>query len=314
MSSEQRRNLAPRGWHPEVHRALLDLLDRAPAGEAVVFDFDNTCILGDVGELFGHFMVQQMRYRYDLDAFWELVHPEDGREALRELTEAALELSAHEREGSPLYERYLAQMSGLYGRRLQRAGKRDCYEWAVRLHVGLSEEEMTSWSKEVIARELIEPRRRERYRCDDGHVAEVQRGIRPFVEIYELMRALEAAGLEIWIVSASNIWTVRAFADHFGLPQERVLGNRVAVEEGRLTDKTRIPALYREGKMAIIEEVIGKTPVLVAGDAVTDYEMLCGAGELALVIDRGDELLRKEGRKRGWLMQPQQQLTARELR
>jgi phosphoserine phosphatase len=87
----------------------------------------------------------------------------------------------------------------------------------------------------------------------------------------------------------------------------------VAVDGGRLTDRAYTPALYREGKMAIIEEVIGQRPVLVAGDAITDYEMLCGSAGLSLVIERGDELLRREGSGRGWLMQPQEQLTVREM-
>lgn len=302
--------LDPAGWRPEVHTRLREFLRKdSKPGTPVVFDFDNTCIAGDVGELFGHFLVETMRYRYDLEAFWEQIHRADGRHRLREITEEALSLTAAEREESPIYQRYLAHMAALYGRRLRRAGKRDCYAWAVRLHLGLTPQQMHAWSREAIARELRESRRLERYGTDEDEVVEVSRGIRPLLEMRQLMFTLDQSGFEVWIVSATNVWTVRQFAPYFGVPAERVLGNRVEVRNGELTAETIRPALFREGKVEIIEKVIGRTPALVAGDAVTDFEMLGMATEISLVIDRGDKMLRREAKSQGWLLQPQQELT-----
>ena len=302
--------LSQAGWRPEVRDALCTLAQRGSNdGAPVVFDFDNTCIAGDVGELFGHFLVETMRYRYDLDSFWELIHPADGRQRLRELTQRALAVDEVLRSSSEAYERYLSEMAALYGRRLHRAGKRDCYAWAVRLHLGLTPAQMDSWSMEAIVKELTQPRRCDVYCTDAGEEVEVQRGIRPLREIRELMLALEQAGFEVWIVSATNVWSVRQFAPYFGVPPRRVLGNRVEVRGDQLTDQTIEPALFREGKAEVIDDVIGRTPVLAVGDAITDYEMLCMASDLALVIDRGDETLRRGAEQRGWLLQPQQELT-----
>ena len=314
MTTDGDRPITQRGWRPDVHRRLCELIASGGDDRAVaVFDFDNTCVLGDIGEAYGHYLVETMRYRYDLERFWDLVHPDDGRRRLREVTEEAMNTvsGGEDAFGSeePAYRRYLAEMMTLYDRRLERAGKRDCYEWAVRLHVGLDEEEMRQWSTAAIRRELQRTRESVRFSFSDGREIEIQRGIRPFVEIRRLFDALRQVGWEVWIVSATNEWTVRQFAPVFGVPTDRVLGNRVGVVDGELTDETESPVLFREGKVEAIDRRIGTRPDLVVGDAVTDYEMLCCAQKLAVVVDRGDEMLRREADDRGWAMQPQEELT-----
>lgn len=307
--------LAQGGWELEVHRRLCELIDGVREDRRVaVFDFDNTCILGDIGELYGHFLVETMRYRYDLDAFWELIHPADGRKQLRRWTEQALQIDAERRADTAAYRRYLAEMAGLYGRRLQRAGKRDCYEWAVRLHVGLTERQMKSWSSQAIERELKMERRVDEFETEEGQRVRIERGVRPFAEVRNLISTLHRHDWEVWIVSATNKWTVREFAPCFGVDPRRVLGNRVAVEGHRLTARTERPVLFRQGKVEAIERTIGSEPALVVGDAITDYEMLCEASELAVVVDCGDERLQRESGARGWAMQPQQKLTPETLR
>ena len=295
-----------RGWTPEVYARICEIIEQTPADDRLaVFDFDNTCVHGDIGELFGHYLVETMGYRYDLEAFWDLIHPEDGRDRLRHLVDQTLELDPQQRQDSQAYREYLAEMAGLYGRRLQRVGKRDCYQWAVRLHVGLSEEQMNRWSAEAIERELKKEQCVDEFVTSRSRRVSVQRGVRPFPQIRELIDVLHNHDWDVWIVSASNEWTIRQFAPRFGVDPSRVLGNRVAVEDGVLTAELHEPALYREGKVAAIQREIGKCPAMVFGDAVTDYEMLCEASRLAVVIDRGDEMLTREGRKRGWAFQPQ---------
>ncbi len=43
-------SLSPGRWHPQVHEALAKVLDEAPAGSLATFDWDNTCMTGDIGE------------------------------------------------------------------------------------------------------------------------------------------------------------------------------------------------------------------------------------------------------------------------
>jgi len=115
------------GFSESIGRRLEDVL-AGGAGEVAVFDFDNTCIVGDIGELFSHYLIESMGYRYDLEDFWELVHPEEGRAELRALSQGLLGVEAALREGDARFGSYLAEMGALYKQRLERLGKRACYE------------------------------------------------------------------------------------------------------------------------------------------------------------------------------------------
>jgi HAD superfamily phosphoserine phosphatase-like hydrolase len=43
-------SFAPRRWQPEVHDALASIVRTAPPGALATFDWDNTCMTGDIGE------------------------------------------------------------------------------------------------------------------------------------------------------------------------------------------------------------------------------------------------------------------------
>lgn len=100
-----------------------------------------------------------------------------------------------------------------------------------------------------------------------------------------LIQTLQAAGVTVWIVSASNQWIVEAAAPVIGVPVSQVVGIRLAVKKGLITDEVIAPVTYRQGKVTAIDTYIGQQPVLVAGDSMTDYEMLKYARRLALVIN-----------------------------
>src|SRR5690606_863616 len=90
-------------WRSDVHERLRALLDRhrdRPAGApapVAALDFDNTCIFNDIGGSFAHYLIDEMLYRYDLDAFWELIDPADAPNALYDVTHRALAVPAERR-------------------------------------------------------------------------------------------------------------------------------------------------------------------------------------------------------------------------
>ncbi|MFU8806051.1 MAG: HAD family hydrolase [Bradymonadaceae bacterium] len=308
--------LPRRGWRVDVHERLSEVIEHrrmdqgtgSRTAPVAVFDFDNTCIVNDIGELFSHYLIDEMLYRYDLDAFWDLIHPEDGRDELLRLTKT-LSSAVPDPGSHPDFERYLGDMGALYGRRLGRAGKADCYEWAVRLHVGMRPDEVRRLADLAIRRELGRALYEEQRTSSCGRTTTISRGIRVIEEMHTLIRTLDRSGFDVWIVSASNIWTVEVFAAFFGVPTERVLGNRlVEDDDGVLTAETSRPVLFRQGKVEAIERYIGQRPVLAFGDAETDLEMLAWASDLAVVIDKGCDVLMKEARRSGWAVQPQHEL------
>jgi phosphoserine phosphatase len=137
----------------------------------------------------------------------------------------------------------------------------------------------------------------------------VDGGVRVHGEIVDLFGRLEAQGFEIWIITASNQFVAEEAADHLGIRRSRVVGIRPRVINGLLTSELEAPITYREGKLqALVQR--GLQPRLVAGDSMTDYEML-RAAPTALVIDRGriDRALMTPPTT--WLVQPVNMLTLR---
>lgn len=104
-----------------------------------------------------------------------------------------------------------------------------------------------------------------------------------------LIKRLQQAGVEVYIVSASNQWIVEAGAPHLGVPLDHVIGVRLEVVRQQITANLIPPMTFRQGKVEAIEKYIGQQPVLVSGDSITDYEMLRYASRLQLVINPKDK-------------------------
>jgi len=104
-------------------------------------------------------------------------------------------------------------------------------------------------------------------------------GLRIHTEMIDLMNQLQRCGIMCYIVSASTEWVVKAAAKHLNFPvkPDNIFGIRVKrTDNDFLTTKlpTHYPVTYRKGKVKVIKEKICANPVIIAGDAVTDYEML----------------------------------------
>jgi phosphoserine phosphatase len=94
-----------------------------------------------------------------------------------------------------------------------------------------------------------------------------------FPDMKDLALELQTLGCEVWAVSSTSEWVIRAGMKSFGIPPGRVLATAVAVEDGKVTDKViRIPS--GKGKPQAIREVIGRTPDAVFGNSIWDADML----------------------------------------
>lgn len=127
----------------------------------------------------------------------------------------------------------------------------DGYGWAVRLMAGLAERDVQRWARQHAA---AWPNYR--------------------LAMLGLLRGLEAAGVEVWIVSASNHWVVAAAAARIGVNPARTIAIRTEVERGVLTNRLVPPIPCEEGKVAAINKWIGRRPDLAVGDGLGDLAML----------------------------------------
>lgn len=160
-----------------------------------------------------------------------------------------------------------------------RKNRAEGYAWAVQCMAGLAERDVVMWCRQMAA---------------------AWPNYRP--QMRELVKGLSKSGVDVWLVSASNIWLVRAAAPYLGADPEKVIAISVEVQDGVLTDRIVRPIICNEGKVEAIKEKIGRAPDLAVGDSLGDLEMLEYANR-AVVIgrhDRADAPLLRVANERGW--------------
>jgi phosphoserine phosphatase len=118
-----------------------------------------------------------------------------------------------------------------------------------------------------------------------------------FPEMLELVQRLRAQGCEVWAVSSTNEWVIRAGMRHFGIARDHILAATVKIENMRVTDQlVRIPS--GDGKSKAIREVIRKDPEVAFGNSGWDREMLEMASHPFAFNPNPD--LEETSRERGW--------------
>lgn len=137
--------------------------------------------------------------------------------------------------------------------------------------------------------------------------AEVQRAADQFIEenfvtqifpeMRELVDRLRNSGCNVWAVSSTNEWVIRAAMKYCGIVESNVLAVAVQVENGRITDRVlRVPS--GAGKPKAIREVVGKDPDAAFGNSRFDVEMLATA-QYAFAVNPYPDL-ESAARKQGW--------------
>ena len=118
-----------------------------------------------------------------------------------------------------------------------------------------------------------------------------------FPEIRDLVTRLQQGGCDVWAVSSSNEWLIRAGAKHFGIPDHRQLAASVEIEDGIITDRiVRVPS--GPGKPRALREVVAQEIDAAFGNSRWDTEMLAMAKHAFAVNPNPD--LEVTARQRNW--------------
>ena len=132
--------------------------------------------------------------------------------------------------------------------------------------------------------------------CDQFFDSDVSSG-QIFPEMRDLVRRLQENGCEVWAVSSTNEWVIRAAMKHFGIPESRVLAAKVELDVGVVTDRLiRVPS--GPGKPEALREVVGKGIDAAFGNSSWDAEMLAMARHAIAVNPNPD--VESTARERGW--------------
>lgn len=305
--------LERRNWSGRNHRELNRLLDGVRPGEIAVFDWDNTCIFGDIGEALLRRMTFGLEFRMDAAAMAASVPDRingvnrirlNGRPYLLKKMKEAI-FSAYARLGNgpacggdaaidPDFRVFTSGLLAL-NRALEETPGIGCefaYPWVNLLLQGQTRSEFERLAGSVIAEALQEPIHRHavidplgRWRYDWIG------GIRPYPEMRDLARCWQERGGRMVISTASNRQLVQKTIALTGFPCRQVIGMELVVAGGRFgrTLKPGLKPNLGPGKAANIRARLGAEPVLVAGDSGNDFAMLTAfpTTRMRLVIVRG---------------------------
>ena len=146
----------------------------------------------------------------------------------------------------------------------------------VTLHAGLADADLQAAAETYIAQETVQ---------------------NFFPAMLELVGRLQKRGCEIWAVSSSNQWVVKAGVRYFGIPPERVLSAEVFIENGLAVDRlVRVPS--GPGKPQALREVAGRSPDAAFGNSKWDADMLADA-KAGFAVNPSPEL-EAAARQNGW--------------
>ncbi len=140
--------------------------------------------------------------------------------------------------------------------RLFEVGPAEAFAFAGRVMAGLSEAELRETSARVFAAEFAQRR---------------------FAETRWLLETLAGRGWEIYIVSASNRWSIEVAAEAYGLPADRVAALDLETEGGLLTDRVCLPVPTLAGKPALLRRRTGRRLDLAFGNSTLDIPLLLEA-------------------------------------
>lgn len=299
------------GWTPQCRAALEELINKGSGKRLpVVFDFDNTVVCGDIGEAVLAVLARDGTLspekipRTLSPPFRHLVEGKVSLESALDLTdyyEALLSPTVHQEEDTtPLA---------------------NGYAWAVEIMEGLTPLDVTKATRKAYG--ASQPGKRNLIEVTPGKAGYPAPFFYP--EMVELIAELLRHAFDFWILSASNVWSVRWMmlnglnpllrkrGVRNGVRADHVIGistllanaagklykDPILVQENagyarldpaalrrfRLTSRLCFPVSTYSGKVAWIYDVIGRQPYLCAGDSPGDHPML-GFSEHRLWIAR----------------------------
>ena len=251
----------------QIQAAISEKLLTAGPRPFAVFDFDNTCIVNDVGEAALAYLCRH--------------------KLVKNLT-----LLAEGEGGAGDYsERVFRRYYEIFGQ-----GKiLEAYSFCARAFAGFTPEAATALAQATLEAEGTTPGTDELYGVKIAHGLPVRPQVR------QLMEYLSAQGVAVWVVSASSEFAVRAALQHHHLPGQ-LIGIRNVIKDGILTPLLEEPMSVLAGKPTCIKKFIDpvQSPLVGVGDSMNDLPML-EIASIKVVVDRGNALA-QEARTRGWFL------------
>lgn len=204
----------------------------------------------------------------------------------------------------PAYRMYRKAFAGCYQSICREVGRRACAEWLVKLLSGFTEEKLRDYTLTTLREELRRPVGTEDLgeAIGDPVPVRVRTGLRLIPEMRDLFQKLKDKGFDVWVISSTNDWSLKASVDSYGVHISRAVGVRSRVIEGRLTLKILRPTPSGTGKAEAVTMFIGAEPALVMAGPGEESLLDYGRGVRVMIADKGSDT--SEWTRRHWLFQP----------
>lgn len=132
-----------------------------------------------------------------------------------------------------------------------------------------------------------------------------------FNEQKKLIELFKENNVDTYIVTASITWAVEPGALAIGIPVENIIGVETEIKNGIITDRSRLPVTYKQGKIeALLQKTQHVPPFFCSGNTMGDWELLNGASAIRLAVSAAshDDVLYKteselisQARQKNWL-------------
>lgn len=283
-------------WSQRNYEALNEFLAGVRAGEIAVFDWDNTCIFGDIGDAVFRHQALHLEFKFGPERLREIIPDQVNgigrvringqafplRQVKEQVVHAYEKIAGRalaEIRSSDAYRDFSAGLLAL-NRGLEETPGIGCefaYLWTINFFEGFRPLEVRRLAAEVIRGELGS--RLQNQTWSDSRQRLLYRwtaGFRPFPEMADLSQVLKKAGCRVVVSTASNPLIVESMLPHTGFAAERVIGQTSGLARGRMLG-TLAPGLqsnFGGGKVENLRSRLEREPVFAAGDSPGDYEML----------------------------------------
>lgn len=291
-------------WTEQNRAALQELLRRDYRIPPIaVFDWDQTCIQGDIANAVFHELCRGLAFAFESPEFQAWVEELPVPTRILECFELFAAKSNRETRAALRFELERTRMA-LH----ESEDDNQAWAWDSGAFVTWKPYAVREYTRRVVAKELAQPLAAERLEREE--TLEWGRGLRTRPEMHELMTALRGAGWRVYIISASPQWVVEAFAERYYVPPQNVIGMRRAIVDGRITAALEPPCSWGDGKLDAYQMFVTRDqpPNFVAGDGVGDWTLLAWATDCALLVEPNLPALRDFGEWRkslgeNWLFQ-----------
>ena len=301
----RRRITLEKGWSAGNRAALDEIVGREYRHSPIaVFDWDNTCIRGDIGVAVYHQLCRDLAFHFDAPGFLEWITEVTPADLV---SQAIADYRSHPTPETRLRLRWSLEQQ--WTAFLDGPDDGAVWAWDTGTFIGWSVDEVHVYTRRVIAAELRVPLGSETLAADGARV-EIPRGLRIRPALQELIQCMQHAGWQVWVISASPQWVVEAFAQLYGIPPARVVGMRRVVIDGKITAQVEPPVSFSDGKLDAYQAFVSRAqpPTFAAGDSVNDWKILEWAEFGRLLIEPAPEPLRafalwRQSAGEPWLLQ-----------